>query len=146
MQIYRLPFVIANSFHMQVLGIGDLTITKTRVAKNVQFLRNIQSNRLTLQTIFDGTINKPALYYPAHASNVNKNTSYNQVELFHFIISQIVTLAYADYIGPNDRDFKLLNDYLKPGYDNLFNMTKMEFHKVFQRNINRIHQSFNATI
>lgn len=96
--------------------------------------------------MYDGTINKPFVYYPAHEDDVNKNNSYNQIELFHFIVSEIVTLANADYIDPNGRDFKLFNDYLKPGYDTLLNKTKMEFHRVFEKDINDMYESISVTV
>lgn len=68
MQTYRLPMVIANSFYMQILEIGNQTELKAKIVKNVELFRSIQSNKLTLQTLYDININKPALYYPSTAN------------------------------------------------------------------------------
>ena len=92
------------------------------------------------------TINKPALYYPSHVDDINQNTSYNQVQLYQFILSEIVSLANVESIDPNGRDFKLFNDYLKPGYDSLLNKTKMEFHKIFEKDIDNMYQSISVTV
>ena len=130
METYREPMLLGINYYSHILNVGDQTYVDNQIKLASDKMIKAIGLPGTTKTIFDREINKPQNYYPFKADSINRNTSYNQVDLFYLIGSNIAALQTL----PIDRhgfDFNMFNSYIKPSYDLLINGTKNEFHFQF---------------
>jgi hypothetical protein len=74
------------------------------------------------------------MYTPFQNDSFNKGLSYNQIEIYSVIVSSIVSLSKLP-INRTDYNFKMLNMYLVPSFDNMVNQTKIKIHENFQNTL-----------
>ena len=137
MATYRLPMTLGSNYYNHILNLGD----PSQVGVEIQLLSEKAITLLhephIIKTIYDESINNLKLYPPFQANSLNKNISYNQIDLFYVISASIVSLKNLP-IDRHSSDFVIFNSYITPSYDNLINGTKNNFHRKLQTLIGSI--------
>jgi len=122
---------LVKNYMKYFLNVGNQTKVMNQIGSATKSFQGFASAPLTLQTLFDVSLNVPAMYYPNQNNSVNKGQAYNQIDLFYLIASSISSLSKFP-INRTGSDFIQLNQYLKPSYDKIINNTKNVFHSSFQ--------------
>ena len=119
------------------LKVGNQTKVANQIKSQTSSVLKFVSDPLTLQTLFDQQLNVPNIYEPFQNDSFNKGLSYNQIEIYSVIVSSIVSLSKLP-INRTDYNFKMLNMYLVPSYDNMVNSTKIKIHQNFQNTLSKM--------
>jgi hypothetical protein len=130
--LYRLPFSLGINYFKYYLSIGPKAISKNKINTYTQSMQSYESQSSTILTLSDLIINRPNSYPPFTNNSINLGLSYNQIDLFYEIYSSIITLNNPPF-NLRSYDFMQFNSYIKPGYDNLMNNTKNNFHSSFNQ-------------
>ena len=75
------------------------------------------------------------MYLPFMANAANQNLSYNQIDLFYLILSNIKTLSNSSSIQTSTLEFQQFHSYLTPSFDSMMNATKQQFHNHLQMDL-----------
>lgn len=134
LNLYRFPFALTKNYMKNFLNLGSQTSVIAQIGVGTQNVLVFNSEPLTIKTLFDPQLNVPQLYPPYKNSTFNKGLSYDQIEIYHVIISCIMSLSKLP-INRTGYDFSMVNDYLIPSYDHMINATKIKFHQTFQDNL-----------
>jgi len=129
--MYRFPMALVKNYMKLFLNVGNQTKVMNQIGSATKSFQSFAAAPLTLQTLFDETLNVPAIYLPFQNNSINKGFSYNQIDLFYLIASSISSLSKFP-INRTGYDFVMLNQYIKPSYDTVINGTKNKFHSSFQ--------------
>lgn len=109
------------------LGVGNLTKAANQIHFQVTQISQLLTDPMTVQSIFDESLNKPRIFYPFRNDSYNNGIGYNQIDLIYFIASSIQTLNTLP-ANRTGQAFTNFNMYIAPAYDSLINSTKMQFH------------------
>lgn len=137
LNIYRYPMGLSKNYMKYFLELGNQTKVANQIKSHTNEVLKFVSDPLTLKTLFDQQLNVPKIYSPFQNDSFNKGLSYNQVEIYSIIVSSIVSLTKLP-INRTDYNFKMLNMYLVPSYDNMVNQTKIKIHENFQRTLSEM--------
>jgi hypothetical protein len=78
MYIYRYPIVLNMNYIRSFLNLGNQATAKAAIASNTKAMLAAGSNKLTLKTLYDQSLNPPSTYYPDGSyPNEFANTTYN---------------------------------------------------------------------
>jgi len=64
------------------------------------------------------------MYPPLSATTANQNLSYNQIDLFYLIASNINSLSSYTSVSSSLLDFQQMHSYMTPSFDLMMNSTK----------------------
>ena len=127
---------LVKNYYKMILGIGNKATVSSQISQATATLGLYLSNILTIETLSDRTLNIPKMYGPFYNNSVNRGIQYNQIDLFYVVYSSIISLSKETSINRNGTNFKQLNSYLKPAYDEMINSTKLNFHVALQNRLN----------
>jgi len=122
---------LVKNYMKYFLNVGNQTKVMNQIGSATKSFQGFASAPLTLQTLFDVSLNVPNYYSPHKNNSVNKGMSYDQIDLFYLIASSISSLNKFP-INRTGYDFIQLNEYIKPSYDTIINGTKNKFHESLQ--------------
>lgn len=113
-----------------MLNVGNQTKAIGQINLEIIQITALMSDPMTLQSIFDPSLNIPKMYYPFQNNSFNKGIGYNQIDLIYYMVSTIQSLNKlpANRTGEYFTNF---NMYITP-YENLINSTKIRFHGSFK--------------
>lgn len=93
MDMYNYPILIAERYYSSMLGVGNSTLIKERIVALTNMFKQHEDHPETTRAIFNPVLNRPNMYPPYTPSTYNQNLSYNQIDLFYLILSNIATLS-----------------------------------------------------
>lgn len=130
LNLYRYPMAFGKNILKTMLNVGNQTKVIGQINLQINKITSFMSDPMTIQSIFDSSLNVPKMYYPFKNDSFNKGIGYNQIDLIYYMVSTIQSLNKlpANRTGEYFTNF---NMYITP-YDSLINSTKIRFHDHFK--------------